>query len=193
MALFFGFQLTRGPSFREEQRRVSTSWFLLKYGSLDDDGIRRYLRKKGVAPTDAAVADSRRLFDGLADGSLFIAPHDAALMSNAADLATEHGESFLARAWVVCRTQGAMPTCDEPIVIVSGPGQPRDERGGLEDAGVIVCPLAPTHVLAMFRADLAARLGLEGWREGRVHVDELDHVEDAEICREVLANTPMGL
>lgn len=82
-----------------------------------------------------------------------------------------------------------MPTCDEPVVIVGGPGQPRDERGGLDTASVIVCPLAPTHVLAMFRADVAARMDLDGWRDRRLYIDELDHAEDAEICREVVANT----
>jgi hypothetical protein len=188
LALFLGIQLTRGAGFRAELRQHSTNWFRLKYGDLNDKGIQSYLRSQGVEPSEENVASSRDFLAQLRAGSLTIAPQNAALIAQAAEMGTGLGERLLTRAWVLCATQGTMPTCDEPVVLIGGPGQPRTERSGIETAGVIAFPLSPCFVLAMIRADLASRMGFTGWEDSHLFLDQLDHVEDAELCREIVGN-----
>ncbi|MGY6653620.1 DUF4238 domain-containing protein [Amycolatopsis sp. TRM77291] len=86
-------------------------------------------------------------------------------------------EYLYARNWVVYRTPPVLLTCDEPVVLIGGPGQPRAERPGVTTAGVVVFPLAPDAVLVMFRPDIAPR-----------GAHELDHTEAADVNLEILAN-----
>jgi hypothetical protein len=47
-----------------------------------------------------------------------------------------------------------MITCDEPVVPVPGPRGKRREYAGLATAGVVIFPLDPHHLLAMFHPGL---------------------------------------
>jgi Protein of unknown function (DUF4238) len=189
LASFLGFQFTRGVSHRESILHMANEGFKLRYRGVSDDWIRHELRRRtGTEPTNELVASSRQLLDEIQDGTVHVGPQVAALVGLAGESAITVGGHFLNRAWVVCRTGSRLVTCDEPVVLIGGPRSRRSERAGIATAGVIVFPLDPAHLLAMFRADIAFRLGLDGWRNGQLYSDDLDYVEVAELCREVVGN-----
>lgn len=187
-AWFLGFQFTRGAAQRAELRTMANELFKAQYEDLSDEGIRRQLGRRGVKATPDMIRESRRLLDEVREGAVIVAPQDAALVGYAAQAAAVVGEYFLYRAWIVCQTSRILVTCDEPIVPVGGPGFPRGERAGVATAGVILFPLSPQHILVMMRDDLAAAHGIYAHRSGEILSDVLDHVETAEVCREVVMN-----
>jgi hypothetical protein len=187
-AWFLGFQLTRGAAQRAEMRIITNEFFKIQYGDLTDEGIRRELIRRGAEPTPKLIRESRRLLDEVRDGSLFVAPQDAALTGHAGEAAMAVGEHFLYRAWIVCRTPKVMLTCDEPVVTVGGPGSPRGERAGVATAGVILFPLSSENVLVMMRDDLALAHGIDAHRSGGILADELNAVEAIDVCREIVMN-----
>lgn len=186
-AWFLGFQFTRGAAHREEVMTISNEFFKLKYLGLSDEGIRQELARRGADPTDTAVRQTRDLFERIAQGELIVAPQQAALVGQSGVNAAEVGEYFLGRAWIVCRTHGVLVTSDEPVVTVGGPGQSRDQRAGIATAGVILFPLAPTHLLVMMREDLAIANGYAPL--GTVNTDELGYVETVDVCHELVMNS----
>jgi hypothetical protein len=187
-AWFLGFQFTRGMAQREEMRFIANHFFKIRYTNLSDEGIRRELRRRGARPTAKLVEASRRLLDQVREGNVMVGPQDAALVGHAAQSAAAVGEYFLYRAWIVCRTPRVLVTCDEPVVAVGGPGSPRGERAGIATAGILLFPLSPDRLLVMMRDDLALAHGISAHRNGRILGDELDHVETAEVCREIVMN-----
>lgn len=182
-AWYLAMQFTRGAAFRAELEATATAVYRIQYDDLSDEVIRRELARRGVTPTDELVTSSRRLFDGLKDGSVIVAPQQAAMLGLAGEAAAEVGEHFLTRGWVVVKTARVMLTCDEPVVLLGGPGSPRDERAGVATAGVVLLPLDPGHVLALFRSDVAEALGHRPLPH--IGTDELDGIETVELCREV--------
>ncbi|MEX2440401.1 MAG: DUF4238 domain-containing protein [Actinomycetota bacterium] len=185
-AWFLAFQFTRGAGHREELKVFSNEMVKLEYGSLSDEGIRSELRRRGVSdPSPELVASSRVLLSDVTAGKASMAPPDASLAGTAAETASELGEYFLARTWIVYRTPPILLTCDEPIVTIGGPGTPRDERAGVANAGVIIFPLDPTHLLAMMRTDLAVAHGMP---PGQIFERELDRVDAVDVCKEVSMN-----
>lgn len=187
-AWFLGFQFTRGRAIRQEMRALHNEWFMVKYGDLSDEGIRSELRRRGADPTAQLVEESRRFLEKVRDGKLTVEPQDAALVGAAAQAAKEIGEHILYRTWFACRTPRILVTCDEPVVTIGGPGSPRGERSGVATAGLVVFPLSPDRLLVMMREDLASEHGVSRHREDAVFAEELDHVENAEICREIIMN-----
>lgn len=187
-AWFLAFQFTRGMAQREELRFIANHFFKVRYTNLSDEGIRHELRRRGATPTPLLVQASRRLLNQVRDGQAMVGPQDAALVGHAAQAAAVVGEYFLYRAWIVCRTPRILVTCDEPVVAVGGPGSPRAERAGVATAGVILFPLSPDRLLVMMRDDLALAHGITVHRDGGILADELDHIETAEVCREIVMN-----
>ena len=186
-AWYLAMQFTRGAAFRAELRAMTTAYFKLRYGKLTDAGVRSELRRRGLPATDDLVARSKRFFDELEEGSAQVAPQDAAAVGWAGKAARDIGEHFLTRTWVVFETPATMLTSDEPLVLVGGPGLPRDERPGIATAGVVLLPLDPTHLLALFRDDVAERLAGVA-PPTSVALGQLDQVETTEVCREVAMN-----
>jgi hypothetical protein len=186
-AWFLAMQFTRGASFRRERQHLTNEFFKLQYSELSDEGIRRMLKRQGGDPTGEMIASFRRFLDGLRDGSVTVEPQHAALVGEGGLAASQIGEHFLARTWMVFETGRVMITCDEPVVLIGGPGLPRHERAGVATAAVVLFPLDPSHVLALFRDDVAVRLGVRGpW--GRIARGVLDPIETVDLCREVAMN-----
>jgi hypothetical protein len=171
---YLALQMTRGEAFREQLRASSQQMAVLQFGEMTDEGIRHTLRKRGKPVTDEEVAKGRRALDQLKSGDLRVVPADAFMTGLAGRVAYDLGEHLLAREWVVWQAPPILFTCDEPVVILGGPGEARDERVGLEGAAVVAFPLAPNAVLVMTPYELPP---------GR-----LDHVEVAELNREIAAS-----
>lgn len=170
---YLALQMTRGQRFRQQLRSSSHHMAVLQFGDMTDEGIRHTLRKRGEPVTDENVASARRALDQLKAGDLRVVPQNAAITGLAGPIAYELGEHLLSREWVVWEAPPLL-TCDEPVVLIGGPDEDREEQVGLQGAAVIAFPLAPDAVLIMTPHELPP---------GR-----LDHVEVAELNREIIAN-----
>jgi hypothetical protein len=60
------------------------------------------------------------------------------------------GSHLFDRGWHIYQVPNILLTCDEPVVPIAGPPHPRTERAGVAGAGVVVFPLTPRRLLAMF-------------------------------------------
>ena len=92
------------------------------------------------------------------------------------------GEELLRRRWTLLKTPRVLVTCDEPVIVIGGPGHSRSERAGLESAGVVVFPLTPGMALVLFHPERAARLGVP---DGPLPMAEMDYGELRELNREI--------
>lgn len=186
-AWYLAMQFTRGAGFRAELEGIASAFYAIQYGELDEDGIRQELRRRGMDPTDELVQSSKDLFDGLRDGKYTVGPQRAGSVGHAGAAAADVGEHFLTRTWVVFQTSRILATCDEPVVLIGGPGHPRGERPGVATAAAVVFPLDPAHVLVLFRDDIASGLGSLA---PPTHVlrGQLDALETTELSREIAMN-----
>lgn len=177
-AWFMAFQITRGHTFREEQRHFVNSMFLLKFGRMTNEGIRRRLVSKGMSAEAEDVERARMQLEEIVDGDVRIQPSEAAIIANSGKSALPLGDHLLLRNWRIIETPNLLVTSDEPVVMVGGPGNPRTERAGVATAGIVLFPLCPSAILAMFRQDMRPR---PPWK--------LNLVEIAEVNREILGAT----
>lgn len=154
LSLFLAFQTTRGRAFRTSLMEMTNAGMLLMWSRVTDEGIAQILRERGEPTDPADVAATRAELDAWRSGKFFVGPQPAAQVALAAEAACPLMPYFLYRPWRVFDARLPLITCDEPVVPVSGPrGDPRDEPG-LAMAGVLLFPLDPHHLLAMFHPDL---------------------------------------
>lgn len=179
---FLGMTMTRGNSTRSRLRKMSEEVMRLQYGGMTRLGASAMLRASGIEPTDAAVEDAITLVEEIRKGRVVISLQDAALIGIAAQNSYRMGQELLRRKWTIFQTPQVLVTCDEPVVVIGGPGHPRNERAGLESAGAVVFPLTPGMALVMFHSDRAAELGVSG---EQLPIGELDHAEVIELNREI--------
>ncbi len=178
LARYIALQCTRGQSYRSQSRKLANDIFRLQYDGMTEDGIRALLSRRGMEWDEDVVREIRQQVEEVENGTLFVSPQDAAVVGEAVRSAEWMAEYLYVRDWVVYRTPPVLLTCDEPVILIGGPGQPRAERPGVATAGVVIFPLAPDAVLVMFRRDLAPS-----------GAHELDHAETAEVNLEILANS----
>lgn len=178
LVLHLALTITRGKAFRAEQQELVTDLYRLQYAQVSDDEIRAKLRKHGIDPTRETVAIHRDFLDGLQSGQIWAEKPSAAVIASSVQMAEVIGERLLQRSWVVYKTPPILVTCDEPVIILGGPGWPRSERAGVESAGVVMYPLSPSDLLVLFHSEIP--LSLPG-------PPTLNHVETAEVNREIIA------
>lgn len=181
VARFLGFQQTRGRSYRAQLRDVVRQTHVLQYGHMNEAGVRRMLERGTAASPvdDASVQAAVHFFEELRAGDVEVRPQDAWIMGMGLQHAEMLGHLLIAREWQIVETPNVLVTCDEPLVLVGGPGSSRAEQAGIASAGVILFPLAPNALLAMFRDDIAPV----------APEPLLDLLEVADINREILANS----
>jgi hypothetical protein len=151
---FLAFQVARGRARRRELTDMANKMMLIQYGQMTDEGISHRLREQGKAAAYDEVAEMRSFIEDWKAGKYFVGPQPAALVA-LASLATEAiCMTLLARRWWVYETPWPLITCDEPVVAVPGPFQERHTLLGVGTAGVVIFPIDPHHVLAMFHPNL---------------------------------------
>lgn len=171
---YLAFQLTRGKAFRREQQHAATELFRLTTSGTTDQQISTTL---GRTPTPAELAGIRAFLDQVQAGTGVVYPQTAAIIGTSGAAASELCRHILFREWQIFRTPGNLVTCDEPVVVLGGSKRPRGERAGVETAAVILFPLAPQALLALFRKGIDVAPPFT-----------LNHAETAEINQEIIAN-----
>jgi hypothetical protein len=171
-------QLTRGRAFRQETKQLLNEMYRQLYAGITDDEIAERLASRGTEPTPDLIAEHRQWHEELQAGASEFQRPTVSDISNAGLAAKEAAEHVFARRWVLMQTKPVLVTCDEPVIMLSGPGAPRNERAGVANAGVLLFPLSPSHLLALFHDSMAPE---PPW--------ELDAFETADVNREILAAT----
>ncbi len=149
-SLFMAMQYVRGRHFRAVAGASMTDFLKLKYGQLTNAGVRHLLQEKGLEHDEQNVARVRRFTEDLNSGELTITPDKAALIGMSGRMVHDVGSYLFDRGWHIYQLPSILVTCDEPLVPIPGPPQSRAERAGVADAGVIIFPLTPSLLLAMF-------------------------------------------
>lgn len=178
---FLAFQATRGQRHRQTLISAATDGYRQLYAPLVDRELLRVelAERLGRQPTATELDESHTFMLGLLDGSIEVGPAEAAATVEGG-LSAQRIRDFIGdRNWRVYQASRPLMTCDEPVLILGGPGTPRSEVAGFANAGALVFPLAPHALLAMFRNDL--RLSPEGQSA------QLSPLEVHQLNREIMA------
>jgi hypothetical protein len=176
-SIYMAFQYVRGRSYRTFAHALATELFNLQYGEITNEGIRRLLLERGSDPNPEQVTRVREFVDQLNRGDVTIRPDQPSVISMSGKSVEQIGLHLFARGWRMYRVPRLLLTCDEPVIPIAGPPHSRDERGGVGNAGVVIFPLAPDLLLAMF----------DGINARPPRGDELGCTDIAEINREIVA------
>jgi len=147
---YMAFQYVRGRDYRTFTHASMTDLFKLTYGEITDEGIRHELSERGLETSPENLALFRGFVDQLNSGEITVGPHQASAIGMSGELAQEIGLHLFARGWHIYQVPEILLTCDEPVIPIAGPPHPRGERGGVGDAAVVIFPLTPGLLLAMF-------------------------------------------
>ena len=164
---------------------MANAGMLKIWEGVTDEGIAARLREQGTDPTPEAVLSVRTTLDEWKAGDLRIGPQPAAQVGYAAVAAEGIAMVFLARPWRIYHSAMPLITCDEPVVPIVGPRGNRRECPGLSTAGVVVFPLDPHNLLAMFHPYLIL--------DEIALYQELDPIEVDEINLELAAHSDRWL
>ncbi len=147
---YMALQYVRGRNYRNFARASMADMFKLTYEDITDEGIRQELRERGLDPNPENMALFRSFVDQLNRGDVTVGPQQASVIGMSAQVAEEVGWDLFARGWHVYQVPEILLTCDEPVIPIAGPPHPRTERGGVGNAAVVIFPLTPGLLLAMF-------------------------------------------
>lgn len=151
IATFLGFQAARGQQTRNMITGMAADMSPYMHSAdMTMDGIKAQLETNGVPFSEEVLAEFREFQEGLKDGSIVMLPQQAVLVGMPMSIGVEIAEVLFSRHWVLFRTSAVLLTCDEPVVPIGGPGRPRTQRSGMGTAPVVVFPVAPDAMLAMF-------------------------------------------
>jgi hypothetical protein len=178
MSTFLAFQQARGRAVRERIQQMVNSHLKLSFQDCTDEDIRAHLQRIGVASTKYEIERNRNFLDDLQADRTGVASPPAQAIALAMSSAEQAAQLFYDRDWLVFSAPPILVTCDEPVIVIGGPGLPRGERAGLLDAAVVAFALSPSCLLTMLRPGMTLR-GLAN----------LTHIEVAEVNREILAST----
>lgn len=178
LAVFLGFQHVRGTWSRERSKAITQESFLMQYGDISDKVLRSLLKDGGAAPTQKQFDETKDYIARVRDGSVQIEQQTPAAIAQSFLAAVPVAEELYKRHWVVYRTPRVLITCDEPVVPIGGPGTARERKSGVADAWVVIFPLAPNVLLAMFK-----------YAPPHHWLTDLSAAELVEINHEILANS----
>jgi hypothetical protein len=155
LSVFIGVQYMRGRWARYQARWMA-SVGLYRAFELDRPGaIASQLANAGEEPTPERVAEVERYFAKvLADPWQMILPA-ADEMANAQRSAVGLAEALVGRRLVVYETERPIITCDEPVVSVwERMNGDHVQDGGFVGTPIILLPLDPHRVAALFRTNM---------------------------------------
>jgi len=178
---FMALQVTRGRAFRAGISSITTNTFKI----VNPASVEHATARVADALPDGSDADVSELLAFLTDlhqGEVELEPQRLEMLVQSAALAHHVGQFMIFRDWqVYFAPLGDLITSDEPVVIIEGVDADRRKAGGMGTADVVLFPLAPSAVLAMFHPDVE--------RHPMTYFDELSVREVDELNREIAANS----
>jgi hypothetical protein len=156
---FLATQYTRGMSFRRGLKWHLVQSHLVKYEISGDEALRRRLAEAGYEISGENVARMRQQLDEMRADPGKLPMLTAMKVQQSADAAKQIYPHLADRLPVVYRTPRRLVTCDEPVVALDEDMSASVGQFGVKNAPIIVYPLAPDMLLALFRRDFPVRLG----------------------------------
>lgn len=155
---FISLQLTRGMNFRRGLLWTLVQEHLIKYEFSGDDSLRQLLADGGYEVSEENVARMRSQLDEMrTDPEKF--PMLTTLKIKQTAEAAEAMFPYLAdRLPVIYRTPRRLVTCDEPVVMLDEDMGSTGGDFGVANAPIVVYPLSPDRVLALFLSDFRMML-----------------------------------
>lgn len=138
LAVFLGLQITRTVANRERT-------LVLVKGP--DAAKREYLELLGLAPAEIEESMNNRQSD----------PKHEALDLMLKDVQNVTARGLHLREWAHYRTASPLVTCDDPVVLLAGPGKTRSSAQVVGTSAVALYPLNPRQVLVMLAPGLHHR------------------------------------
>lgn len=151
---YVGFQATRGQHVRQLLLELSSQVAKLEMASQSDAMIRERLLASGQEATDEDVAEVKDALNAVKEGVIEIRAPKPMLIWLAADVGENAWPFLVSRRWMVCHSFTEILTSDEPVLFVSSARRQDLSPRGLGLSSVIVFPLDPHHLLAMFHPDM---------------------------------------
>lgn len=155
IAVFVGVQATRSRAYRYQARWMSTVALHQVLELHRPGAIEAQMRRAGMDPTrDEVIATEEewaRTVDDPWQMNTSVGWEMEVSQAQASDLA----DLLATRSWVAYETSGPLITSDEPVVgLYEHMGADHLQDGGYHGAPVLVFPLGPHQVLAMFRENM---------------------------------------
>jgi hypothetical protein len=166
---FVAVQATRSRSYRYQMRWMSSVGMYRQY-ELDRPGaIEASLRRSGEDPTPERVAEVEAQWQTFLDNPWLMTLPPGLEMQMAQDAALRLADLLAERWCVVYDVEGKLITSDEPVVnLWEDMASDHVQDGGYHGTPIIVFPLGPHQVLAMFRNNMPVQRPLDeplDWRD----------------------------
>lgn len=156
---FVALQITRGVNFRRGLQWHRLQEFVIAYEKAGDAALRRRLEIAGFEVTDDRVDLARAQLEEMRKDPLKVPMMNALKIKISAQATSEIVKWISARRFVVYRTSvPRLVTSDEPVApLAEFMGDPEAPLG-IANAPVLVLPLSPSAILAMFNPGIHVRL-----------------------------------
>jgi hypothetical protein len=153
---FLALQLTRGMNYRRGLLWTRVQEYLINYETSGDDSLLRLLLEGGYETTEENVQRMRQQLEEMRTDPTKLPVLTALKIKHSASTAAEIYPHLATRMLALYRTPKRLVTCDEPVVAVDE--DMASNRGfGVANAPIVVYPLAPDCVLAMFHRNFPVR------------------------------------
>ena len=120
MAMYLGFQMTRGRSFRTQTEHSTDQMMKVMASKFTDEHIARTLLERGLERSPQAIAQTRETLDRWMAGDFVARPQQAHSAALGAQMASEFAFYLIGRAWRVYTSLLPLITCDNPVVGLGG-------------------------------------------------------------------------
>lgn len=151
LAWFVAVQATRGVNFRVGLQWHRLQFLLMSTGEGDPDLVRNYLNRSRETPiSDEQLGRALEELEQFKSNPSSVPMLNTMSIKQGADTAKELAELVIQRYLAVYTTPPKLVTCDEPVTALDKDMSAVDGEFGFANAPILVLPLSPTKVLAMF-------------------------------------------
>lgn len=155
---YVALQITRGVTFRRNLQWTYLQEHVMLHDLSGDDALRRRLERGGFEVSDESLATVRDQLEQMKSDPMKLPMLTALKVKHSATAAAELVPWLAGRRMVVYRTPPRLVTSDEPVTPLDVDLGADSATFGVANAPVLVLPLAPSVVLAMFRPDFPVKL-----------------------------------
>ncbi|MFE5702199.1 DUF4238 domain-containing protein [Rhodococcus koreensis] len=149
MSLYIAAQHVRGRAFRDEQLAI-IDWS----AGQDQVALSKTLARLILTVRSGGIPPEGSTVDQAAAEMRAKTPISADTTAQAIQLMVQQWMNvvpiFASWKWAIYRTDAALITSDEPVVLLGAPGTDRGEKPGFANSSAIVFPLSPDRLLVLF-------------------------------------------
>jgi hypothetical protein len=150
---FLALQITRGAHFRRNLQWTMLQKYEIGFEQAGDDFIEKRVRESGADVTPESVGIARGQLEQMRANPEMLPIFNALKIRESARLAKEVVPILWTRRPVLYRTPARLVTSDEPVAPVAEDLGAKVGDFGMANAPVLVFPISPTRLLALFHPE----------------------------------------